>query len=192
VGEDVKPYNYNLQASTIKNSCDADGSESRFGTTGLDNDGDGQRDAADDDCQGQVAINGGMSDSWYYPATAGQGFFIIVWEDTGLVFLSWFTYDVERPPANVTAILGEPGHRWLTAQGPFSGDTATLNVTLTSGGVFDSPEPAVVNTPDGTITIKWDSCTSATLTYDIPSAGQGEIPLQRIVNDNVALCEALQ
>ena len=81
---------------------------------------------------------------------------------------------MERPPANVTAILGEPGHRWLTAQGPFSGDTATLNVTLTSGGVFDSPEPAVVNTPDGTITIKWDSCTSATLTYDIPSAGQGE------------------
>ena len=43
----------------------------------------------------------------------------------------------------------------------------------------------------GTMTIKWNDCTSATLTYDIPSAGQGEIPLERIVNDNVALCEAL-
>ncbi|RPH96441.1 MAG: hypothetical protein EHM68_11235 [Lysobacterales bacterium] len=189
-GEDIQPHYYFLQASTINNSCDANGSESQFGTTGLDNDGDGQRDASDSDCQ--FGINAGMSDSWYYPATNGQGFFIIVWEDTGLVFLSWFTYDVERPPANVTAIFGEPGHRWVTAQGPFEGDTATLDVYLSSGGVFDSPTP-VVPPPvkDGTITIKWNSCTSATLTYDIPSAGQGEIPLQRIVNDNVALCEAL-
>jgi len=193
VGEDVKPYNYSLQASTIADSCDADGSESRFGLTGLDNDGDGQRDADDSDCQAaSFAINAGISDAWYYRATAGQGFFIIVWEETGLVFLSWFTYDVERPPADVTAILGEPGHRWVTAQGPFDGDTAMLNVTVTSGGVFDSPQPPVENTPDGTIMIKWNDCTSAMLTYDIPSAGQGEIPLERIVNDNVALCELLQ
>jgi hypothetical protein len=190
VGENVKPYNYSLQASAITDSCDADGSESQFGATGLDNDGDGQRDADDSDC-GAFGINAGMNDAWYNPATAGQGFLLTVFEDTGLVFLAWFTYDVERPPADVTAILGDPGHRWVTAQGPFSGDTATLDVTVTSGGVFDSPEPAVENDPGGTITIKWNDCTSATLTYDIPSAGQGEIPLQRIVNDNVALCEAL-
>ncbi len=130
------------QASTIKDSCDADGSESQVGTTGLDNDGDGQRDASDSDC-GQFGINAGMNDAWYSPATSGQGFLITVFEDAGLVFLAWFTFDVERPPADVTAILGDPGHRWVTAQGPFSGDTATLNVTVTSGGVFDSPEPPV-------------------------------------------------
>jgi hypothetical protein len=190
VGEDVKPYNYSLAGSTIKDSCDADGSESKFGVTGLDNDGDGQRDASDSDC-GQFAINAGMNDAWYNPATAGQGFLVTVFEDTGIVFLAWFTYDVERPPADVTAILGDPGHRWVTAQGPFSGDTATLNVTVTSGGVFDSPEPPVENVPGGTMTIKWNDCTSATLTYDIPSAGQGVIELERIVPDNVALCEAL-
>ena len=190
VGEDVKPYNYSLQASAIADSCDADGSESQFGLTGLDNDGDGQRDASDSDC-GQFGINAGMNDAWYSPATSGQGFLITVFEDAGLVFLAWFTFDVERPPADVTAILGDPGHRWVTAQGPFSGDTATLNVTVTSGGVFDSPEPPVENAQDGTMTIKWNDCTSATLTYDIPSAGQGEIQLQRIVSDNVALCEAL-
>jgi hypothetical protein len=189
VGEDFNPYNYSLEASTIADSCDADGSESQFGPTGLDNDGDGQRDADDGDCQ--FSINAGMNDAWFNPATNGQGFLITVFEDTGLVFLAWFTFDVERPPEDYVAILGEPGHRWVTAQGPFEGDTATLDVTVTSGGVFDSPEPPVENTPDGTITITWSSCTSATLTYDIPSAGQGEIPLQRIVNDNVALCQAL-
>jgi hypothetical protein len=79
----------------------------------------------------------------------------------------------------------------VTAQGPYEGDTAMLDVTVTSGGVFDSPEPAVEQAQDGTMTITWHNCSSATLTYDIPSAGQGEIPLQRIVNDNVILCESL-
>jgi len=192
VGEDVKPYNYTQAGSTITDSCDADGSESQVGATGLDNDGDGQRDAGDSDCQAfAIGINPGMSDAWFNPATNGQGFFIIVYEDIGSVFLAWFTYDVERPPEDYVAILGEPGHRWVTAFGPFEGDTAMLDVTVSSGMVFDSPEPAVQNAPGGTITVTWNSCTSATLTYDLTSAGQGEIELERVANDNVILCEAL-
>jgi len=192
VGENVKPYNYTLQASAIADSCNADGSESKFGPTGLDNDGDGQRDANDSDCQSATfTINAGMNDAWYNVATPGQGFLVTVFEETGLVFLAWFTYDVERPPEDYAAILGEPGHRWVTAQGPFEGDTATLDVTITSGGVFDSSEPAVENAPGGTMTVTWHDCSNATLTYDIPTAGQGEIPLVRIVDDNVALCESL-
>lgn len=191
VGEDATPFNYKIATTAIKNACNADGTESRFGPTGLDNDGDGKRDAADSDCS--FLINPGLNDAWYYPATAGQGFLISVFEEAGLVFLAWFTFDVERPPEGVTAILGEPGHRWLTAQGPFDGDKAELLVYETSGGVFDSPEPAV-NPPDavGTITVQWTDCNSATLTYDIDSAGQGTIPLQRIVEDNVPLCEVLK
>ncbi len=60
-----------------------------------------------------LKINAGLSDAWYAPATAGQGFFIIVWPQSGLLFLSWFTYDTERPPADVSAMVGDPGHRWL-------------------------------------------------------------------------------
>lgn len=140
-----------------------------------------------------VQINAGMSDAWFNPATDGQGFFIIVWEDTGLIFLSWFTYDTERPPQDVMAILGEPGHRWLTAQGPFADGTAMLDVYLTAGGVFDAAIPA----PDpalhvGTMQIDWTGCNAGILTYDLPALGlSGEIPIQRIVLDNVALCEAL-
>ena len=41
------------------------------------------------------------------------------------------------------AILGEPGHRWLTALGPFDGDTALLDTFLSSGMIFDSAAPPV-------------------------------------------------
>jgi hypothetical protein len=94
----------------------------------------------------------------------------------------------------VTAFFGEPGHRWITAQGPYDGDTATLDAYLSSGGVFDSEEPAVAD-PEliGTITIKWASCNSGLLSYDLPALGlMGEIPIERIVLDNVPLCEAGQ
>lgn len=137
-------------------------------------------------------INAGMNDAWYDPATDGQGFFVVVFPDLNKLFLSWFTYDVERPPPEVTAVLGEPGHRWLTAIGDISGDTAVLDVDVASGGVFDSGEPAPTHQPDGTITIQFSDCAHGEVLYDITSAGvSGSIPIQRIVNDNVILCEAL-
>jgi PKD repeat protein len=142
-----------------------------------------------------VLINAGMTDAWLDPATNGQGFFIIVWEGIQFIFLSWFTFDTERPPEDAMAVFGEAGHRWVTAQGPYDGDTATLDVFLSTGGVFDSEEPEVVTGPDpiGTITIQWTSCTEGILTYNIPSLGlSGEIPISRIVDNNVALCEAGQ
>lgn len=141
-----------------------------------------------------LAINPALSDAWYDPATAGQGFFIIVWQDLQLMFLSWFTYDTERPPEDVAAILGEPGHRWLTAQGPYAGDTATLDVFLTEGGVFDAAEPAPgAAVQVGTISITWSGCNAGELTYDLPAVNRaGSIPIERIVLDNVAACEAAQ
>jgi hypothetical protein len=109
------------------------------------------------------------------------------------VFVAVFTYDTERPPEDVVAHLGEPGHRWLTAQGPFSGNRAELNVTLTRGGVFDAAEPAPTNDPDyGSMILEFADCNNLTVTYDLPGPGvSGEIPMTRIVDDNVAMCEAL-
>jgi plastocyanin len=143
---------------------------------------------------GGFLINPAMSDAWFYPLTSGQGFFIIVWEDIELIFLSWFTYDTERPPEDVQAILGEPGHRWLTAQGPFSGDTAMLDVFLSQGGVFDAADP-VVEPPQmvGSITITWSGCNAGLLTYDLPNLSlNGEIPIERVVLDKVPACESYQ
>ena len=138
-------------------------------------------------------INAGMNDAWYNPATNGQGFLIIVWENIQMMFVAWFTYDVERPPEDVKAILGEPGHRWLTAQGPYSGDTAILDILVSSGGVFDSAEPAVgLPVKDGTMQVQFTDCNAGVITYNIPSVNRsGEVPIERIGLDNVVLCEAL-
>ena len=139
-------------------------------------------------------INSGLNDAWYNPATNGQGILIAVFPDRKEMFIAWFTYDTERPPENVAAFLGEPGHRWLTAQGPYDGDTADLTIFVTAGGVFDAVEPKAVTDldGDGTMTIEFAGCNAGLVTYSITSLGiSGEIPIERIALDNVGLCETL-
>ena len=139
--------------------------------------------------------NPGLNDAWYNPVTDGQGFFINVFPEVETIFVGWFTFETaDRPGAAPSADLGEPYHRWLTAIGGWSGSTATLDVFNTSGGQFDDPTPVTVSPAQsyGTITIQFHDCATATLTYDLFAIGEaGEIPIQRIVPDNVALCEAL-
>lgn len=141
-----------------------------------------------------LQINAGFNDAWYNPLTDGQGFLIAVFPVNQQMFLAWFTYDTERPPEDVQAVLGEPGHRWLTAQGPYEGNTANLTVFLTQGGVFDSPQPPASTDPEGygSMTVEFADCAEALVSYEIPSLGiSADIPIQRIVNDNVTLCEQL-
>lgn len=141
-----------------------------------------------------LRINAGMNDAWYNVDTSGQGFLISVFEDSDILFLAWFTFDTERPPGDAVANLGEPGHRWVTAQGPYSGDTATLTANLSEGGIFDSVSPPVPPpTPIGTIDIVWHDCENATLSYDLTPPGvSGEIAIERVVPDNAKYCEAYQ
>jgi hypothetical protein len=139
-------------------------------------------------------LNSGFSDAWFNPATPGQGFLMTVLPDMQQVFLAWFTYDTERPPEDVTAMLGEPGHRWLTAQGGYEGTTATLTIFVTEGGIFDSGEPAAVTdgSGNGSVIIEFADCNEGLLSYEIDSLGiEGSIPIQRLVADNIALCESL-
>ncbi len=139
------------------------------------------------------SINAGLNDAWFDNATPGQGFFISVFPDIEMMFLAWFTYDSERPEPGVEAILGEPGHRWLTAFGPYTGNVAELDVELTFGGTFSSGIPAPEQDPTyGEILIEFEDCSNASVSYDLPGpALSGVIDIQRIANDNVAGCEAL-
>lgn len=187
-GEDEPAWNHLLMASAVRDACNSDGSEARLGNFGLDNDGDGLRDGDDPDCQ--FPINAGLNDAWYNPDTSGQGFLITVLGD--VVFLAWFTYDVAQPPDGVTAVVGHPGHRWLTAQGPFEGDTAVLTVNLSQGGAFDAAQPAVGRpTAVGEITLTWQDCRNATLAYVLDGVGENVINIRRISPANIPLCEML-
>jgi hypothetical protein len=139
-------------------------------------------------------INAGLNDAWYNRATNGQGLLLAVFPARKEMFAAWFTYDTERPPEDVTAIVGEAGHRWLTAQGPYDGDTANLTLYLTAGGVFDAAEPPASTdlAGYGTLQIEFADCTQGLVTYEIPSLSvSGQFPIERIAPDNVALCESL-
>ena len=137
-------------------------------------------------------INQGLNDTWYNIATNGQGFFIITYPELKTMFLTWFTYDTVRPDESVPFMLGEPGHRWMTAYGTYEGNRAELAITMTTGGIFDSGQPVPENSPDGTMIVEFENCTTGTVRYDITSINsQGEVPIQRVTADNVELCEAL-
>ncbi|MDX2427794.1 MAG: CARDB domain-containing protein [Xanthomonadales bacterium] len=143
----------------------------------------------------QFIMNAGLNDAWYNPATNGQGFFITVFPDLNFVTLAWFTYDTELPPVDATANLGDPGHRWMTAGGVINNDMAVLDIEFTSGGIFDTPSEIVRTDPlgaDGTLTLKFDNCGAGTIDYDITTINaQGTVPIQRVANDNIVLCDAL-
>ena len=138
-------------------------------------------------------INHGMAGAWYEPATEGQGFFVDVFDSLNLMFLAWFTFDLERPDPGAQALIGEPGHRWLTAQGPFSGNSAEMGIYWTSGMIFDSPDPPRESpVQDGSMSVEFFDCSTGQVTYDLGTANvQGQVPIQRLANDAVDLCESL-
>ena len=137
-----------------------------------------------------IAINPGLNDAWFNPDTDGQGFFITVFPDLGFVSLAWFTYDTELPGEDDTSNIGDPGHRWLTALGSIDGNKSRMDITIASGGIFDTPTE-IVRMNDGTIILSFSDCSSGTVEYNIPAIGrQGAVPIQRVASDNITLCEA--
>lgn len=142
---------------------------------------------------GVFVINAGMNDAWVNANAPFQGFFFTVFPDLSLFFASWFTFDSVIPDESASAVFGAPDQRWVTASGNYSGDSVTLNVELTSGGIFNDSDPEAEQTSDyGTITIKFLNCNEAEVTYDFPSLGlSGQMTLTRVAGDNIPLCQAL-
>ncbi len=159
--------------------------------------------------EGGIPFNPGLNGSWANFDTLGQGFFIDVLPDIPLIFLAWFTWETDQvaPGQNesrlqqlaksgskVQAVVGDDNHRWLTAQGPFAGNTATLDVTLTTGGLFDDPQEVTNSDPgtQGTITLTFTDCESGTVDYNLTAIGlSGSVPIRRLADDNVELCNTL-
>ena len=142
---------------------------------------------------GAFVINAGVNDAWYSLGTPGQGVLITVFPVLGKIFIAIFTYDTVRPANGVMANVGGPGQRWVTALGDYAGNEAVLEAELTTGGLFDSVQPAPMQTGGyGTITLTFIDCNHVIMNYDFPSIGvQGEVQLTRVAPDNVTLCEGL-
>ena len=140
-----------------------------------------------------IEINAGLNGAWFSPNTSAQGFMIEVLPVRELVFFAWFTYDTEPSDDSLTAVVGDPDHRWLSGQGPIQGTTVDLDLLNTSGGLFMSAQEAQTTDPGtyGTVSLSFDSCSSGQLSYTFENGLNGEVTLQRIADDNVALCETL-
>ncbi len=139
-------------------------------------------------------VNKALAGAWYNPQTNGQGMFVDVYENANLVFVGWYTFDLNRP-VDGTAELGEPGHRWLTALGPIeeSQSGAALNVFLARGGAFDATSPPIEDpqTNVGSMMLEFTDCMTATADYTLTDPQvSGTIPLQPLTADHVELCES--
>jgi hypothetical protein len=138
-------------------------------------------------------INANLADAWYYPGTDGQGFFLAVFPDQHQVMLTWFTFDMALPGDGVSAIIGDPGQRWFTAQGTYAGAFAELQLYSSSGGLFDQSPPEPVLDMVGSILLQFYDCGSGSVTYDLPDVGpdgiDGIIPIERVSLDNVTHCQ---
>ena len=135
-----------------------------------------------------VPLNPGMNGAWFNPQTPGQGFFLEVYPETGSVFLGWFMWDTSLPDAGAVSQIGDPGHRWLTAEGAIDGNGAELDVFLTSGGLFDNPRP-VTHAPEGILYLEFDSCSTGTVEYQLFQGGRfGVVPIRRLASDGEDYC----
>lgn len=130
-------------------------------------------------------INKGLADAWYNPDLPGQGVFLDVYDDRNTLFLGWFTYTLEGEPADAMR------HRWLTAFGPFEGARSLLDLEWTAAG--QPPDQHL----DGQLDLEFHDCRSGLIRYSWGAGDsgtalvEGQMPLRRIADDSVALCESL-
>jgi hypothetical protein len=119
-------------------------------------------------------INEALDGAWYHPQHDGQGLFLDVMAERNQIFLGWFTFAQAG-----TASIGDPAHRWLTAQGPFSEDQADLTLVLTTGGAFASAQP-VRHDAAGTLRLSFTDCNHGHAHWQFSDGSTGDVAIERI------------
>jgi sugar lactone lactonase YvrE len=118
---------------------------------------------------GANLISAGLSGSWFNPDTTGQGFFFDISPELNLFFGGWYVW---------TETAGV--YDWLTVQGDYSGNVATVPIYRTTGGVFNDPQ-AVETTAVGVAEFVFSSRTEGQVTIEFIGTGSTTvIPLTRI------------
>jgi hypothetical protein len=139
------------------------------------------------DCTGPTHQNlnqFGLSGTWYNPASPGQGIVLSAmrWPDQShtTLFGGWFTYVT-------TATQETSGQRWYSIQGDVNAtsELAMLHLYESVAGRFGGP-PAVGATRIGTVTIAFETCTRATLSYHFDDARSRDasFPLVRLTGSS--------
>ncbi len=139
-------------------------------------------------------INLGMAGSWFNPDTNGQGWVFDVVDNTTtqLLAAAWFSFNNAPPGADDNAGFGSLQQRWFSASGPFTGNTAELQIFSPSGGVFNDPNFLVDRgEPVGTMTVSFFDCINGQIIFDFdaPEVTDATVDIRRIASS--ALCQAI-
>lgn len=115
-------------------------------------------------------INIGIGGTWNSPGIPGQGFLLEVVPALNSLVLGWFTWSATTPGS----------YDWLSAIGPISGDSATVDLQRSSGGRFNDPT-AVTAASVGSATFRFTDCSTGSVTFQRSDIGQsGTIPIRRL------------
>ena len=116
-------------------------------------------------------VNPGITGFWYNAQQSGQGFDIQV-PGNGNILAVWYVFD------------GSGNNLWLIAQGTYSGGTATLDVTSTTGGRFPPAFDAskIVRGKWGTLTLSFTDCNTGNAAWVplVPGYVSGSMPITRL------------
>ena len=139
----------------------------------------------------EFPITEGLSGAWFNPETNGQGFYLEGLPSAGTIIMAWFTFDATTPDPEVPSTVGDASNRWLTAAGNFDGNVFAGQLLQTGNGLFDDPT-AVVNTVVGDVSIVFQDCGHAILSYVLNESGlNNTVDIQRISGANIEFCENL-
>jgi len=104
--------------------------------------------------------------AWYNPDTDGQGLTLEVLGSGAGIAGFWYTYD------------DEGNKRWFVMTGTIDGDTATVSIIQTQGGVFLQSDP-VTEEEWGTAQIVTVDCDTIRFEIDADEV-QTSVPLTRL------------
>lgn len=120
-----------------------------------------------------------FSGQWYNPEQPGHGLLLEVLPG-GMAFGAWFVFDDDGNPF------------WVVGTGRMDAQSMTLDVRSYTGGRFPPNfDPAAVQSSDwGTLTIRFDDCSSATLEWNsrLPGFGNGSMPMARLTSIDQLPC----
>ncbi|MGQ0799815.1 MAG: cupredoxin domain-containing protein [Pseudomarimonas sp.] len=120
-----------------------------------------------------IPINPGINGTWFDPNRPGQGFVLDVVPTINSLIVGWFTWSATEAGR----------HDWISAIGPIAanGESATVDLQRSTGGLFNSATPPVVTTSIGSATFRFSDCGNGTLTFQRNDINQsGTISIRRV------------
>ncbi len=118
-----------------------------------------------------AVLGPGFTGLWYNPAQDGHGVFLEVLPDNRMV-AAWYVFT----PGSQQA--------WVVGVGTITGNTAAVDVVITSGTAFPPNFNAaqVVRTPWGRLNFTFTDCNTGRMDYvsTVSGFGSGSIPLTRV------------